>query len=324
MKISRRIVSMMLALILLGSCLSITAFADESPMVYGIGFVNTSGLKLRTAPSTQDAILAAALKDECVVVLGKEGDWYKVNYNLQVGYMYSSYLQVSQVENAELGYGSVLGSGVNVRSGPNTANPVVATVSSGSKCYILGLNQGWYKVMIDSTIGYIRSDYLQLTEAPYENQASANSPKYFRTGRSIAPLPAAATVAAAARVNVSAQAIMEKVKTCLGVRYLSGGASMSGFDCSGLVYYVLKELGMAPGRTPDEQYTMGSSVNKTNLQAGDIVFFAGTVGSGVSHVGIYAGNGQFIHAPNSSTVVSYSDLTTGYWSEHYYGARRVA
>jgi len=54
------------------------------------------------------------------------------------------------------------------------------------------------------------------------------------------------------------------------------------------------------------------------------VFFANTYGSGLSHVGIYAGNGQFIHAPNSRSVVSYSDLTTGYWANHYYGARRMS
>ena len=56
----------------------------------------------------------------------------------------------------------------------------------------------------------------------------------------------------------------------------------------------------------------------------DIVFFAGTYANGISHVGIYAGNGQFIHAPNSRSTVSYSDLTTGYWANHYYGAKRMS
>ena len=60
------------------------------------------------------------------------------------------------------------------------------------------------------------------------------------------------------------------------------------------------------------------------LSDADIVFFANTYTTGISHVGIYAGNGQFIHAPNSRSTVSYSDLTSGYWAEHYYGARRVA
>ena len=67
-----------------------------------------------------------------------------------------------------------------------------------------------------------------------------------------------------------------------------------------------------------------TGVSRENLKAGDIVFFANTYTTGISHVGIYAGNGQFIHAPNSRSTVSYSDLTSGYWAEHYYGARRVA
>ena len=61
------------------------------------------------------------------------------------------------------------------------------------------------------------------------------------------------------------------------------------------------------------------------LEPGDIVFFAGTGSSNaISHVGIYVGNGQMIHSPNSRSTVSYSDLTSGYWAQHYYGARRVA
>ena len=97
--------------------------------------------------------------------------------------------------------------------------------------------------------------------------------------------------------------------------------SPSGFDCSGFVYYILKQLGLSPYRTPSEQYQMGTSVEKSALRVGDLVFF----GSGrITHSGIYAGNGQFIHAPNSRSTISYSDLTSGYWAQNYYGACRVA
>ena len=89
------------------------------------------------------------------------------------------------------------------------------------------------------------------------------------------------------------------------------------------MYYVLKQCGYAPYRTPADQFKQGTAVDKSDLQPGDIVFFAGTYASGISHVGIYAGNGQFIHSPNSRSTVSYSDLNSGYWAEHYYGARRM-
>ena len=124
--------------------------------------------------------------------------------------------------------------------------------------------------------------------------------------------------------SASGSQILAKAQQYLGAPYVYGGASPSGFDCSGFVYYVLKELGYSPYRTPADQYKMGTAVSKSNLQPGDIVFFANTYASGISHVGIYAGDGQFIHAPNSRSVVSYSSLTSGYWSDHYYGARRMS
>lgn len=117
--------------------------------------------------------------------------------------------------------------------------------------------------------------------------------------------------------------ILAKATEYLGTPYVYGGASPSGFDCSGFVYYVYGTFGISVGRTPDAQHSAGTTVDKANLQPGDIVLFANTYSSGISHSGIYAGNGQFIHSPNSRSTVSYSDLTSGYWSEHFYCGVRV-
>lgn len=337
MNFTRRLFAMVLALILSASCLSITAFAAEEDTMYGIGFVTASALRLRSEPDTGSKILDTAPKNDCVVVISKEGEWYKVNYNLQEGYMHEDYLSVLTKENAELGYGKVTGSSVNLRSGPSTSRSIVATAPQGAKCYIIGLNEGWYKVIYGSNTCYIRSDYLQLTEIPYENQDSDISPKFYRQGKSTGIAPSAAalngsnnssgsssTGSSSSNISgVSGSEILTEAQKYLGTPYVYGGASPSGFDCSGFVYYVLKQLGYAPYRTPADQYSMGSYVSKSDLEPGDIVFFAGTYASGISHVGIYAGNGQFIHSPNSRSTVSYSDLTSGYWAEHYYGARRM-
>ena len=123
--------------------------------------------------------------------------------------------------------------------------------------------------------------------------------------------------------SASGDAVVSEANKYLGTPYIWGGSSPSGFDCSGFVYYVLKQLGFSPYRTPADQYNQGTYVEKGSLQPGDIVFFAGTYASGISHVGIYVGGGQFIHSPNSRSTVSYSDLTSGYWAQHYYGARRM-
>lgn len=336
MKISRRIITMLLAVVLMLSTLSVTASAAGDVM-YGIGFVTASALRVRSEPNTSSRIIDTAPKNDCVVVISKTGEWYKVNYNLQEGYMHEDYVSVLTRENAELGYGKVNGSSVNMRSGPSTAYRAVTVASKGDKCYIIGLNQGWYKVIYGSNICYIRSDYVDLTEIPYENQASSNSPKFYRLGKSTGVAPSAAALNGSTSSNnnsnsnntgstasVTGQQILSKAQQYLGTPYVYGGASPAGFDCSGFVYYVLKTLGFSPYRTPADQYKQGTYVAKSDLQVGDIVFFANTYASGISHVGIYAGNGQFIHSPNSRSVVSYSDLTTGYWSNHYSGARRMA
>ncbi len=325
MKIIRKILTLTLAAMLSIAALSIPASAAGNTM-YGIGFVNATSLRLRSQPDINSATLAQAPQNECVVVISQEGDWYKVNYNLQEGYMHGSYLTVLTRENAELGYGSVIGSGVNLRSGPSTSYGSVGVVSNGAACYILGLNEGWYKVIYDGKTCYIRSDFLKLTEIPYENQSSPNSPKYFRHGKAIGTVPTGSGSTSDTSAPVSGadgSEILAQAQQYLGTPYVNGGASPSGFDCSGFVYYVLKQCGYTPYRTPTDQYRQGTAVDKSDLQPGDIVFFANTYTSGVSHVGIYAGGGQFIHSPNSRSTVSYSDLTSGYWAEHYYGARRM-
>ena len=327
---TKRLIALVLTLIMCFSAAAISVSAAGEVM-HGIGFVNTSSLRLRSEPRTDSQILDTAPRNDCVVVVAKTGDWYQVVYNLQEGYMHSDYLNVLTKENAELGYGKITGSAVNIRSGAGTAYRSVASAASGEKCYILGLNEGWYKVIYSNSVGYIRSDYVTLTEIPYENADSANTPLFYRGGKSTGILPSAAALngtassgSAVGPANVSGSAILKEAQKYLGTPYVYGGASPSGFDCSGFVYYVLKQFGLSPYRTPADQYRMGTYVAKSDLQIGDIVFFAGTYASGISHVGIYAGNGQFIHSPNSRSTVSYSDLTSGYWANHHYGARRIA
>lgn len=324
MKFTRTLLTLTLVCILSISILPLSASAAEET-VYGIGFVKGDSLRLRAQASTNSAIIANAPRNDCVVVLAKEGAWYKVNYNLNVGYMHSDYLNVLTKENAELGYGKITGTNVNLRSGPSTAHSVAATAGNGEKCYIIGLNEGWYKVIYNGTTGYIRSDFLELTEIPYENQASPNSPQYFRHGKAIGSVPGGSSQGnSSTPVNISGQDILAEAQKYLGVRYVNGGASPSGFDCSGFVYYVLGQVGYPSSRMIADMANQGTAVEKAELKAGDVVIFANTYGRGLSHVGIYAGDGQFIHSPNSRSTVSYSDLTSGYWSDHYYSARRMS
>lgn len=115
---------------------------------------------------------------------------------------------------------------------------------------------------------------------------------------------------------------MDKViSKTIGVSYKIGGMSTSGFDCSGFTSYVFKKVGLSLPRTSQSQYKVGTPVSKSNLRSGDLVFF-NTLGNGVSHVGIYVGNGKFAQS-SSSRGVNISSLSQSYWANRYVGAKRV-
>ena len=390
MNISRRMLSMVLAVILALSCMTICVFADE-PIKEGVAFVDATALRLRSGPSTGSSIVDTAYDNEVVVILGQSGEWYKVIYNLQEGYMHSAYLDLLTKANVELGYGMINAYTVNMRSGPSTSHSVIAKSHEGDKAYILGIDNGWYQVIFKDQVCYVRSDLLDLTEYPYENRDSSNTPKYYRQGKPIGEAPGSDDGASdeetentessrTAVVNASAlylrakpttasaaldkayrnetvtvlaqegdwykviydgqegymhgdyliitetvsagQKIVDRAEQYLGVPYVWGGSSPSGFDCSGFVQYVLRESGITIGRTCKQQWTYGTQISKEQLQPGDLVFFDNTYTSGISHVGIYVGDGQFIHSSSSKGVVI-SNLSSNYYTSHYYGARRI-
>jgi cell wall-associated NlpC family hydrolase len=108
-----------------------------------------------------------------------------------------------------------------------------------------------------------------------------------------------------------------------GVRYRNGGSDPAdGFDCSGLVWYVLAQHGIAVPRTVVEQYRVGTSVSAADVRPGDLVFF-NTTGVSPSHVGISVGGDAFVHAPNSSGEVRVEHLSARYWSERFVGIKRI-
>jgi len=323
----KRIISVILITFLLAGSFTITASASDD-IVHGVGYVMTSLLRLYSKPSSGSDVVDTAACGECVIIEKLDEDWCLVSYNLQEGYMRTDCLDIRTESDVELGQGNINASVAYLRSGPGTEYSILSSGFRDNDFAIVGICNGWYKILKDNASCYIRSDLMDLKEVPAENDASETDPRFFVRGEAIAELTFTESEAVAMAAPggyyapISGSRILAEAQKYIGTPYVFGGTSPSGFDCSGLVYYVLSSFGYPSNRTAADQYQMGSPVDRSSLQPGDLVFFANTYTSGISHVGIYAGGGQFLHAPKEGSTVSYSSLS-GYWASHYHGARRL-
>ena len=315
-----RLTALLLGAVILTSMI-LMAFA--APMASYIGIVKArGGLRLRSEANTSSTTLTIAPYGDNVVVLEKDGNWCKVNYNLQIGYMSADYLTLKERENIELGTGSIDGSVVNMRSGPSTGYSTVTQLSRGSKVEIFGFNCGWYKVRTAADkIGYIRSDLLELLDKPLENQGVASSSSNSSSSSGSNSSSSNSSSSGSSSSRSAGQKLADYAVGYVGCSYVYGGTSPSGFDCSGFMQYVARNNGITIQRTATAQLQNGTYVARSDLQPGDLVFFG--YGSTASHVGMYIGDGKFVHAQNSSTGVVITSLSQNYYDSRYLTARRI-
>lgn len=280
--------------VLTAMLLAATALAAD--IATGAGCTTGSSLRLRAEPSTSASVVTTLDKSVAVAILDDSVDgWYKIAYNGSTGYVSADYLNVDQ-DNVFTTYGRVNSDGVNVRSDASTDSSVLATIEEDAIVTVNGLVDGWYDVTCEyGTEGYIRSDFLDLTESSSSNSDIAATAKQY-----------------------------------LGTGYVYGGASPRGFDCSGFTMYVYSQHGYSLPHSATSQWQSGLGARVysiSELQPGDLVFFndpSRNAGRACSHAGIYTGDGQFIHSSSSrSGGVIVSSLTSGYYNTYFVGGIQV-
>lgn len=289
--------SRLLRVALLGTVLTAMCTIGASAATLGAGTVTADALRLRSTPATEGEILATVSSGTSVVVLDEAEDgWYKVNYNSVEGYMSGEYLDVATKAETDLGYGKVDadGSTLNMRAGASTSFDSLCSIPSGTVLELEGVYEGWYKVTYAGNTGYVSSDYITITTEP--------------------------TTAAASALG---EQVVALAKQYLGTPYVLGGNGPSSFDCSGFTKYIYAQFGYTLNRTATDQLQNGVSVSRSELQPGDLVFFKYNTSKPVSHVGIYIGGGEFIHASTNRYMVQIDQMNSGHYANVFVYARRI-
>ena len=255
------------------------------------GTTTASGLNMRAEPDGK--VIGQIEQNDTFAILENHDEWYRIAYRGATGYVSAEFVEWAEDGSANLGVGSISGSYINLRSAPSTDSAAITQLSY-TAVQVTGTKDGWYSVNYNDKIGYIHPDYITFADSFTESLAAV--------------------------VNTSADKLLSFAAKYLGTPYVYGGSTPSGFDCSGFTSYVYRNaLGISLPRTSREQsrsFTKISSIS--NLQPGDLVFF----GSGsVGHVGIYVGNGDFIHSPHTGSVVKYDSLYGHYSNRFMWGGR---
>lgn len=192
---------------------------------------------------------------------------------------------------------------------PPAANDMAATtyiVQAGDSLWSIAVN---HRTTVDAikSLNNLTDEFLQVGQT-LNIKGTAINPNVSRSGEA-----------------TNGRRVITLAANYLGVPYKYGGTSPSGFDCSGFVQYVFKQVKINLPRTAAGQYQVGTAVDKQSLQSGDLVFFKRNGAANIDHVGIYTGNGNFIHSssPRSGGVIYSSIYDKGYYQNYYVGAKRI-
>lgn len=268
----------------------------------GTGTLDTDGasLNLRCGPGTDYDTLTSIPAGTALTLTGIDNGWYKTSYNGMEGYIHSDYITLNESSSSaastvSTGILNTDGSSLNLRSGPGTEYDKLISIPASAVLTLTGSENGWYKTSYGGVEGYVSSEYIVFSDSAAVTSNSA----------------------------LGAQ-IVEYAMQFLGRSYVYGASGPNSFDCSGFTSYVYQNFGYTLNRSAAGQYSNGTSIDQSQLQPGDLLVWRAYGSSKTAtHVGIYIGNNQYIHASSTHGYITINDMDYAANSRYLVGVRRI-
>lgn len=271
---------------------------------------------LYTVPLINNTTIKVINEDTEVDILVEVNGWSYISFDEFEGWIRTEKLKSKDSEEKKKYVNS---DSVNFRKSPNTNGEIISKLTINKEVVVLQETNGWTKIKANDQIGYVSSQYLSDDKTTVTTRSSSYRNKKTTTTTTTtqektetdnsSDKTVEETVYAHVDSNPNGSEIVEYAKSFIGCKYVHGGTTPDGFDCSGFTQYVFAHFGYSLSRTSGGQSSNGVGVNKSDLEPGDIICFSNSSNSKkIGHVGIYIGGGRFVHAANSRKGVITSNV----------------
>lgn len=258
----------------------------------GMSVISSGNLNIRQEASTDSEVVGILTNHNACELLEDAGDWYKVTSGKVTGYVSKQYLvtgaEAEAIAQQEIKtVATVNTETLNVRADKSTEAAVLSQVGNSEAFTVNSIADGWVEISVDDSVGYISQDYVTVAQA----LPTAKTIEQVKYGNGVSDV----------RASVVSYALQ-----FVGNRYVWGGTSLEkGVDCSGFTMRILGKYGISLPHSSKAQPSYGTKISASEAKPGDLFFYGS--GRSISHVAIYIGNGQIVHASNKRDGIKVSN-----------------